>query len=297
MEANANQSVYTNQLSGSSSLLRWKRLDIEHKFGFRGGRFTSVNTLFTALIGLFLSVVFYAIVWAIPPNRFSQMFLERGITPYFIVGFSFWAAAILFIKGRKIALQRRALRANVVPEAVDFVLSPQTVNQVFERIYEVVDDPRMFILFNRITIALGNLKNLGRVSDVDDMLRSQADHDESSMETSYALLRGLIWAIPVLGFIGTVLGLSDAISEFGGVLATSGTADVNVIKDSLKGVTVGLATAFETTLEALVAAMYLQMHMTFQKKTEEEFLDSCAEYCQRNIVGRLRMLPFQSGAE
>ena len=112
--------------------------------------------------------------------------------------------------------------------------------------HERVDDPRQFVVFHRITTALSNLRNLGRVTDVGDILRSQAETDESAMETSYSLLQGFVWAIPVLGFIGTVEGLSVAIGGFGGVLASS--SDFEQIKVALRGVTGGLSTAFETTL-------------------------------------------------
>ena len=107
------------------------------------------------------------------------------------------------------------------------------------------------------------------------------------METSYAMVQGFVWAIPVLGFIGTVLGLSEAIGEFGSVLESS--QDVSVMTQSLKGVTGGLATAFETTLLALVAALIIQLVMTVLKKSEEEFLDAAMEYCIRNVIGRLRL--------
>ena len=89
------------------------------------------------------------------------------------------------------------------------------------------------------------------------------------METSYTSIRGLVWAIPILGFIGTVSGLSYAIGGFGRVL--SQTDDPSQLIEALKGVTGGLATAFETTLLALVAALLVQMAITFQKKREEEF--------------------------
>ena len=115
------------------------------------------------------------------------------------------------------------------------------------------------------------------------------------METSYSLLRGFIWAIPVLGFIGTVLGLSQAIGGFGEVLGTNN--DMSQITSSLKIVTSGLATAFETTLEALVAALAIQLLFTFLKKHEEEFLDDCAEYCHRHVVNRLRIMPYQQEPE
>ncbi|QGQ27099.1 MotA/TolQ/ExbB proton channel family protein [Gimesia benthica] len=220
------------------------------------------------------------------------MFTRRGFIPYLICFFSFWSLSILFIKYRKLSFQKKSLAYIVVPSDTSFVLSSTTVDTVIDNIYECVDDPRHFVLFNRIIIALSNLRNLGRVTDVDEILRSQAVHDESSMETSYALLSGFIWAIPVLGFIGTVLGLSQAIGGFGKVLQTS--EELSQIKTSLQGVTGGLATAFETTLQALIAALFIQLILTFLKKSEEEFLDSCSEYCITNIVNKLRIMPFET---
>ena len=99
----------------------------------------------------------------------------------------------------------------------------------------------------------------------------------------------------VLGFIGTVLGLSDAIGGFGGVLESAG--EISEITQALKGVTAGLYTAFDTTLVALIAALVIQLLLTFLKKAEEEFLDACAEYCSRHVVGRLRVMPFERDRE
>lgn len=271
--------------------LSWSRQDIEQRIGIPGGRYTRVNTWFSALLGGALTAIFYASMLPIRGTPFAEMFLSRGMIPPFIVFFAAWALALLFIKSRKLAFQRKALRQEIVPSEHDFVLSSGTVDEVIERIYSTVDDPKYFLLFNRIVIALANLRNLGRVTDVDDILRSQASHDESSMETSYSLVRGFVWAIPVLGFIGTVIGLSEAIGGFGGVLETA--EDVSEIKTSLQATTGGLSTAFQTTLQALVAALFIHMILTFLKKSEEEFLDACSEYCIRNIVNKLRIMPFE----
>jgi biopolymer transport protein ExbB/TolQ len=176
-----------------------------------------------------------------------------------------------------------------MPDDPAYVLSSATVDPVLARVYATVDDPRNFILFNRIVVALSNLRNLGRVTDVDEILRSQASQDEATMETSYALVQGFVWAIPVLGFIGTVLGLSDAIGKFSGVLGAG--SDVEQISNSLKGVTAGLATAFETTLQALIAALVIQLLITVLRKNEEEFLDAAMDYGLRYVVSRLRILP------
>ncbi len=102
----------------------------------------------------------------------------------------------------------------ITPDDHSFVLTSATVDIVRERIFLLVDDPRHFLLFNRIMTALASLKNLGQIADIENILRSQADRDESAVHTSYATIMGFVWAIPVLGFIGTVLGLSVAIGGF-----------------------------------------------------------------------------------
>jgi hypothetical protein len=252
-------------------LLDWSRSDIEQMVGFPGGRFTRPNSLFTGILGAILATGFYALLLPFQGSVFCDMFTKRGPTPYAIVLLSAWSVAILFVKWSKLRLQRKALDHHVMPDDPTYVLSAATVEPVLARVYATVDDPRHFLLYNRIVVALANLRNLGRV------------------ETSYALVQAFVWAIPVLGFIGTVLGLSEAIGQFSGVLG--GAADVEQISGALKGVTAGLATAFETTLEALVAALVIQLGITVLRKAEEEFLDDAMDYGLRYVVGRLRILP------
>ena len=268
--------------------LDWSRCDIEQMIGFPGGRFTRPNNLFTGILGAILASGFYALLLPFQGSTLCDMFTKRGPTPYAIVFLSAWSVAILVVKWSKLRLQRRALDHHVMPDDPAYVLSAATVDPVLAKVYATVDDPRHFLLYNRIVLALSNLRNLGRVTDVDEILRSQAEQDESMVETSYALVQAFVWAIPVLGFIGTVLGLSEAIGQFSGVLG--GAADVEQISVALKGVTAGLATAFETTLEALVAALVIQLAITVLRKAEEEFLDDAMDYGLRYVVGRLRIL-------
>jgi biopolymer transport protein ExbB/TolQ len=279
-----------SQLSSESTRLSWHRRDLEQRLFFNGGRFTRVNTVLSFLLAVFGTVFFYVMLLPFPSSWLNNKFIGQGIIPYSTAFFSAWCLAILFIKWRKLAFQKLCLKMRLLPETPGFVLSPRNVNVVMERMTELVDDPRQFVLFNRISVALSNLQNMGRVSDVDEILRNQGDFDEAASESSYLVLAGFLWAIPILGFIGTVLGLSIAIGEFGTVMNASGQA--NALLPALKQVTNGLGLAFDTTLEALVAALAIQLMITFLKKSEQEFLDSCSEYCSRDIVNKLRLLPF-----
>ncbi len=276
----------------SSSALPQPRLsfakdDIERKLLCPAGRFTSAGPVVPLVMGALATVIFYVSLIPIHQTWFGQSFTNRGWIPYATVSFSFWALSIAIIKWRKIAFQERALSRPVIPLDPGFVISSTTVQQVLDNLYQVADDPRDFILFNRIQVALSNLRNMGQIGDVDNILRSQSDSDEAAMESSYTVVRSLIWAIPVWGFIGTALGLSQAIGAFTSVLHAA--KDIEAIKGSLNSVTAGLAVSFETTLQALLAALFIQLFLTMLKRREEQMNDEFMDYCQRQIVGRLRI--------
>lgn len=292
----------TNEFNAPSTIvLSWARQDIEQRLLFRGARFTQVNYVLSGLVAFVLTGLFYLALLPFPGTMMYVKFMGIGrfvdiIIPYATMLLAFWCLTILFLKSRKLAFQRRTLDLQIVPSNPDFVLSSATVDQILDSIYALVDDPKQFVLFNRIEIALSNLRNMGRITDVDEILRTQNENDESFLDATYVVLGGFMWAIPILGFIGTVLGLSIAIGQFSVVLKSNSQEGGGLI-ESLKGVVAGLGTAFDTTLIALVAALFIQMWITFLRKREQEFLDSCSEYCLRKIVNRLRIMPYQVESE
>lgn len=280
------------KMMSEKKMLDWHLGDIEQRFGFSGGKYTDVNTWFALLATALITGAFFIGLCHVPASVRSikaiAMILERGWTPYAMVALFVLALTILFIKWRKLAFQKKAFGVELIPVGNNFALTSETALDVIKTLSESVDDPKRFVLFNRIERALLNLKNVGNVSDVSEMLRAQAENDESHMDSSYGILSGIIWVIPILGFIGTVVGLSGAIGGFGAVLNTDAT--VSSLRDSFAPVTSNLGIAFDTTFVALVLAMVIQMLMTFLRKQEEMFLDACRDYAHVNIISRLRMV-------
>jgi biopolymer transport protein ExbB/TolQ len=271
--------------------LSWTEEDIENRWGFfKGGRYTSVNKLFSFLLAVVVSTVFLtAMFWLYGGNSiFHRLaeFFARTNNRYATIPatlFFFWGVVIVVLKLPKLRLQRRALDLAAVPQSRDFVLNEATARTVLERMRSLVDDTRHFILLNRIDRALSNLQNIGGVSDVSTILKSQADNDENQIASSYAIINAMIWAIPVLGFVGTVLGLSLAMGKF------KLNADATQIRDSLGPVVAGLSTAFETTLVGLVFALLLHLLSDLVQQKETDFLDECNDYCHANVVSKLRV--------
>lgn len=94
------------------------------------------------------------------------------------------------------------------------------------------------------------------------------------MKGSFSLPRFMVWAIPIMGFIGTVWGISNGISHFSDAMtSTNSVTDVSsMLKENLPLVTGSLATAFDTTLLALLLSIPLMMLMLTLEKSEEAYL-------------------------
>ncbi len=107
--------------------------------------------------------------------------------------------------------------------------------------------------------------------DIDDMF---AIKEREQMKGSFSLPRFMVWAIPILGFIGTVWGISNGIAHFSDAMtSTNSVTDVSaMLKENLPLVTNSLATAFDTTLLALLLSIPLMMLMLAQEKSEEAYL-------------------------
>ena len=275
--------------------LNYQELDPEAKLGLTPQKYTAVSAVLSFLLGLLFTGVFYGILYPLHDKHkymMVDMFFHGGVEhrstiPYFTMLLTCWCLAFLFIKWWKLQVQRKALSVSFTPPDSRFVITrliaAPLVNQLHQRVYQ----SEKFMLFWRIECALNGLDNLGKVSEVSAVMNDLAENDANLVESSYTLTKGLIWAIPVLGFIGTVLGLSQAVGGFGAVVSSG--ADLETLKNALGGVTSGLGTAFETTLIALVAALIVQLLMTLLMRKEEEFLDACASYCYQNVTSKLKI--------
>ena len=267
--------------------------DIECMIGFPSGRYTVASAPLWLGVAAVMTILVALVLVIIAPDGYLLLMMNRCWTNWAVVFFSWWCLGILLAKWIKTSIQLRALRAvDIVPRRGDFILSPGTSGDVLRRIKAVAERPKDFLLFRRIDMALSNLGNIGEVRDVGAVLESQADSDGSSVDSSYTVIRSLIWTIPILGFIGTVVGLSQAIGSFTDVLTQTG-SDAGSIKSKLGPVVGGLATAFETTLVALVAAVIIQLLSTWVYKREEALLDGITDFTTENVLSRLKLTDWQ----
>jgi biopolymer transport protein ExbB/TolQ len=142
--------------------------------------------------------------------------------------------------------------------------------------------PHDFILVNRLYSAFASLNALRDPSALPGVVSSHAESDEIQSDESYAFPSMLLFLIPILGFIGTVIGLSQSIGGFGAALSQN-TEDITNLIASLQNVTGGLSVAFDTTLFALLCALLLQLYFSMIRSKESHFYEDCTGFFQKSF--------------
>ncbi len=256
---------------------------------------TNPNPALSVGIGLGLTVVWFAFIYFFqaPPGKSPAEFtkgetLANLFYKHFSVSFAntlffFWAAAICYLKMLKLKLQRRAMLLDVLPKDLGLAINAQNVGSFIDHVYGLPVKLRDSLMVNRIRKALEFFEVRQNVSEVSSLMSSQSAIDGSRIMGSYILIRAFLWAIPLLGFIGTVIGLSHAISG----MSFSNVEDVSKIVESINSVTSGLGTAFDATLLGLIFAVFLNFPLNSLAKHEEEALNDIDAYCNEVLLPRL----------
>lgn len=281
-----------------SAVLDFRRADPEARVGLPVGRHTTPSIASSLLLGILLMLGCVAFAMVIRDDASpSRTFMYRLILGYYGIApaelfLSCWSVAFLVIKYLKIRAQRQALGLQVIPRDPGFELTAASSPRVVQAIESGVLGADRFLYLKRILVSLRSMKNVGRMADIDDKLQAAAGIDQSILESGYTLLKGFTWAIPVLGFIGTVIGMSEAMREFGVQLnqAVSGAqVNVNDVSKGLVRVLMGLDTAFVTTGEALILVFLIHMGQVFVRDADETLLDDAREEAHTQIGARVRV--------
>ncbi len=197
--------------------------------------------------------------------------------------FFFWAMAILWLKMQKLRHQRRALLLDVLPADLGSDINAETVGSFVDHLYTLPRSLRDSMMVNRIRKGLELFEMKQSTSDAATLMSAQSDIDSSRIGGSYTSVKAFLWAIPIMGFVGTVLGLSHALLS----LSFDNLEDVKAIIAVLKGVINGLGGAFDATLVGLIFAMGVNFPMNALMKAEDDNLNDIDAFCNEILIPRL----------
>lgn len=119
-------------------------------------------------------------------------------------------------------------------------------------------------------------KNTQNVQHAADAIASSVDSVAAQLESGNNMVRYIIWAIPSIGFVGTVRGIGDALAKADQALA-----------GDIAGMTASLGVAFNSTLVALIISLILMFFMHLLNSRQDIMVLNTQQSCEKHLLAHL----------
>ncbi|MGL4879744.1 MAG: MotA/TolQ/ExbB proton channel family protein, partial [Waterburya sp.] len=228
-----------------------------------------VDPILMLILAAVIFIVTYGVVGLVPPIRQSYtgvLLFERGFIQAITVSFGALVVAFTILKFLSLQQESTALSKIWIADHIPLD-QPQSHEVDYFQQRLIKDGNLVAIRCGRVIKAY--TKSGDRTTATEFALDDSAFYVTAS-EASYSIPKIFGWAIPLLGFIGTVVGISGAVNGFTTFMENS--TDVEQIKEGVGQVTSNLAVAFDTTLLSLFLSVLVMIPLVLVERYETKLL-------------------------
>jgi biopolymer transport protein ExbB/TolQ len=189
-----------------------------------------------------------------------------------------WAMAIMGYKGRAALRERSLLSEDIVRVSEGMSILPEDTREYTRGIQALPDDVQLYLLPRALMSALQRFASTRNVQDVSEAIRSVCEAESDRLDSELAMVRYIAWAIPSIGFIGTVRGIGEALGQA-----------YKAVEGDIAGVTASLGVAFNSTFTALVISIVLMFLMHQLQLIQERLVLDTQTYCDQRLLRHLQV--------
>jgi biopolymer transport protein ExbB/TolQ len=193
----------------------------------------------------------------------------------FILGI--WALAIMGYKTATILGERRLLDVDLVPVAEGMRILPEDTREFARQIEALPEESRSMLLPRALLNALRRFSTTRNISDVSSSTRDIFESEADRLESELSMIRYISWAIPSIGFIGTVRGIGEALAQ----------AD-KAVQGDIAGVTQSLGVAFNSTFIALLISIFLMFLVHQVQLLQERLVYDGENYSNDKLIRHMK---------
>ena len=191
-----------------------------------------------------------------------------------------WAIAILGYKGRAAFSQHRLLDQDLLRLPENLPIGPEDTRDLIGRLHELPGESRHFLLPTALMSATQRFASTRNIQDAATAVRTACDTQGDRLDSELSIIRYVAWAIPSVGFIGTVRGIGSALAQAH-----------RAVEGDITGVTQSLGVAFNSTFIALVLSIILMFFIHQLQLRQERLILDADSYCHQNLINKLRTKP------
>lgn len=195
--------------------------------------------------------------------------------------FFLWSMAVLAYKLRIVVQERKLLKHDFVRIHSGERIIPEDALDRYKDLRSSVERHPLWrerLLPDFILTALHRFQMTRSIPDASAAVKERAELAADNLDSDLSLVRYIAWAIPALGFIGTVRGIGDALAHA-----------EEAIKGDLSGVISALGLAFNSTLVALLLSMVLMFAMHLLQSRQESLVIELQTYCRDRLIDVMKV--------
>lgn len=241
------------------------------------------------LLGMAGCSLFYVLIYK---GQLNTPWMHRFFTSHPIliseVAMFFVGAAALLVKLGDVMRQQYGLRRFSFEAPDQHEDTSSAAERMLRQLGDLPAGLRDSYLGARLADALTFVRRKGAVIGLEDELKYLSENDAVRQQESYSLVRIVIWATPMLGFLGTVVGITQALGDL------DPQELANSIQTAMGGLLAGLYVAFDTTALALTLSILLMFVQFFIDRLETTLLAGVDEQATRAMFDRFDANGFRS---
>ncbi len=186
-----------------------------------------------------------------------------------------WGSFLILSKCRTIIRNNYLFTVDLIEETAEDDFVPENVLEKLDT--ELSADRSSAPLIQTLRTALWRYAGTGNVQNLSDAIESSVEALGVRQEAENSMIRYLIWAIPSIGFIGTVRGIGEALSLADKALA-----------GDIGGMTNSLGVAFNSTLVALLISIFLMFLFHQLQRLQDGLIVDIQGYCNQYLLARIK---------
>jgi biopolymer transport protein ExbB/TolQ len=188
-----------------------------------------------------------------------------------------WAYAILGYKGVAAHRQKQLLDEDLILLSEDMRVLPEDTRALSRKVQSLPEGVRDFLLPRALLTGLQRFDATRDIHAVSAATRDVCESEGERLESELSMIRYIAWAIPCIGFIGTVRGIGDALGQAH-----------RAVEGDITGVTQSLGVAFNSTLIALIISIVLMFFVHQLQLMQERLVLDPEAYCDRRLIRHLQ---------
>jgi len=191
-----------------------------------------------------------------------------------------WAFSILAFKGAAIYRQRQQLGEDLLQLPETLPIGPEDSRTLIEHLSNLPGRAAGLLLPRALLLGIQRFGVTNNIQDSATAVRDLCESEMERQESELSIIRYIAWAIPSVGFIGTVRGIGAALAQAN-----------RAVEGDITGVTQNLGVAFNSTFIALVISIVLMFFIHQLQLAQERLVLDTESYCNDNLIARMRIKP------